>query len=221
MKFLSKVFSGLLVTAFLANSVLAITLKSYVEEINTYIVKGLYDSAIKRANTALTGYPTSSELYALRGGAYMIKEQYKQAYADLNKAIEYDENNKDAYILRSFLKYLYYNSPQGAYIDAARCVEIDPNYGPCYSARGIIRMMPELNDLEGGLDDVQKGFNMEISDVEMLKAGNDLLDSTRGLMSFMKNDSHDMDKFDKSLNDFSNKLDKFVDKATDYTNNNK
>lgn len=60
-----------------------------------------YDLAMTDANDGLKLSPEASEMYALRASLYLVDNEPLLAVGDLDKAVEYDEENPDYYLERA------------------------------------------------------------------------------------------------------------------------
>lgn len=60
-----------------------------------------YDLAMKDANDGLKVNPEASEMYSLRATLHLVDNEPLLAISDLDKAIEYDDENPDYYLERA------------------------------------------------------------------------------------------------------------------------
>ena len=76
--------------------------QEYIDSAKAKLVEGNIEDAIAELNEAI-GVNANSNLYALRGEAYMQMGDYQNAMADFNSAIEVDNMNAIAFYDRSLL----------------------------------------------------------------------------------------------------------------------
>ncbi len=138
-------------------SVLAKAHDDYTYEILDLNYNKKYQEALNLANIAISGYPTSAELYYLRGITYDDLNNKKAALADFDKAISLNSKYDDAYLYRGMIK-SDLGSIQSAYVDFTTCIRINPKNGNCYVGRGTVKL--ELGDLDGSMRDLEYGTEL-------------------------------------------------------------
>ena len=101
---------------------------------SAYAGMGNHTRAIKSFTEAITSNPNRAEGYAMRGKSYLLKEDYKNALADLDEAVKIDTSaNAESQIELGFVK-LRFNDVDGAEKCFNRALDFDPynsraNYG--------------------------------------------------------------------------------------------
>lgn len=107
--------------------------------------------------TSLIGrFPDYARAYLKRSNAYRIKENYKEAIKDLNRAIELDHEYSHAYNNRG-LAYTAIDDYQSAIRDFTRAIEIDPGYAEAYNNRATVYIKLEayqkvINNLDRAIE---------------------------------------------------------------------
>jgi len=99
----------------------------------------------------------TSQDYMKKGDAQLDTKNYNEALISLNKAIELDTTNGEAYAYRGMTKYQL-KDLKGAIADYNTAIRLIPNYGEVYDLRGIIK--GELGDKAGACEDWNKAFEM-------------------------------------------------------------
>lgn len=84
-------------------------------------------------------------------------ENYQGALADLDKAIEAEPGNADAFFKRGFIKAQQLDH-RGALQDFNKAIELNPRQAAYYAERGVARL--NLNDRDGACDDLKKAAGM-------------------------------------------------------------
>ena len=107
--------------------------------------------------TTTTGLPITSKDYLQKGNVEMDKKNYKEALENLNKAIELDEENGEAYAYRGMTKY-HLKDLDGAMEDYNHALKLIPDYGEVYDLRGIVK--GEKGDSLGACEDWNKAFDL-------------------------------------------------------------
>ena len=77
-----------------------------------------------------------SRLYFDKGVDYLYHSQFEEAIEQFNKAIEYDNNNHEAYFHRGCAKYNNYQK-DAALQDYLKTIEINPEYLQAYFNIGL------------------------------------------------------------------------------------
>jgi tetratricopeptide (TPR) repeat protein len=73
----------------------------YYGRATAYLALKKYDLAMNDANDGLKVSPESSDLYSLRATLHRVNKKPLDAISDLDKAIEYDDENPEYYIDRA------------------------------------------------------------------------------------------------------------------------
>jgi len=84
-------------------------------------------------------------------------EDYEGAIADLDKAIEADSSDFDAFFKRGYVKALLLNHAD-ALPDFTRAIQLHPDEPQYYSERGIAKL--HLQDNTGACEDLKKAASM-------------------------------------------------------------
>lgn len=83
------------------------------------------DEALSKAQQALARKPSDSDLYAIIGGAYFMKQRYAEAEQSLQKALELNSNNEYALQVMAELRMQQGNYSQ-AYSLIQKAAQLDP-----------------------------------------------------------------------------------------------
>lgn len=124
----------------------------------------LVDEIIKLANQVLVlvtpSYLTSeklAEIYRIRGFAYYLSWEHKQAIKDYSKAIELDKNNISNYLGRAEV-YRDSGKHKKAIKDYSRAIELDPNSSYIYYERGCVYQV--LKDYKRAIKDYSRAIEI-------------------------------------------------------------
>lgn len=85
-------------------------------------------------------------------------KDYHGAIADLNKAIELNPNDLDAYLKRGSAKVCLENF-QAALADFNKAIELNPDFAVSYNLRGGLKVL--LKDYQGAIADFNKAFELK------------------------------------------------------------
>lgn len=110
----------------------------------------------KNANTSEDPKLVTSQDYLKKGNIQLDLKKYKEALKLLDKAVELDVDNGEAYAYRGMAKYNL-KDLKGALVDYNKALEIIPDYGEVYDLRGIVKA--ELGDKTGACEDWNQAFN--------------------------------------------------------------
>jgi tetratricopeptide (TPR) repeat protein len=97
--------------------------------------------------------------YFMLGVQKAIKQDYRGALSDLNRAIQLDPNFSYAYNGRGAIKGEI-NNVQGALSDLNRAIQLNPNLAGAYSNRAAVKVF-KLNDPQGGLVDYNRAIQLD------------------------------------------------------------
>jgi len=92
---------------------------------------------------------------------YLLKDNYKNAVADLNEAIRLKSDNAWTYMNRGLARY-HLNDLNGSLEDLDQSISLDPNSKVAYFNRGLTRSY--VGDLNRALEDFDKAIEMEPDD---------------------------------------------------------
>jgi tetratricopeptide (TPR) repeat protein len=176
MKFVGFVFSALLVL-FLCASVHAQVNNQCLDEAkrlqSAATATKNYDSAVQKATECVGQSPKSAAVYIVRGAIYRSKGDFDLALADLNKAIQIDAKNAEAYHQRGMTNRAIYEkdydkkgNKDAALADFTKAIELDPKKGESYLSRAVMRR----NETGTGYLVLLPDFNKAIA---LLTAAND------------------------------------------------
>jgi len=107
--------------------------------------------------TGVSGPTLTSKDYLKKGNDLLDKKKFQDALTVLNKAIELDADNGEAYAFRGMAKYQL-NDFKGALADYDKAVSLIPDFGEVYDLRGIVKS--ELGDKVGACEDWNKSFDL-------------------------------------------------------------
>ncbi len=120
--------------------------------------QGNSDRAIARYTDALKSFP-SADAYAQRGIAYFLTDDPLLAQEDLNRAIELDRTNADAFYYRGNIRYGL-GDLQGALEDYTQAIDVNPEGAiKAFINRGSVRA--ELGDDEGAIADYDEAIQRD------------------------------------------------------------
>jgi tetratricopeptide (TPR) repeat protein len=88
------------------------------------------------------------------------RQDYQGALADINRAIQIDPKNAQAYDVRGVFKASELQDTQGALADYNRSIQLDPNYVGAYINRGNLKD-DKLQDTQGALADYNRAIQIE------------------------------------------------------------
>ncbi len=101
---------------FLALSLNAKSLKTYIAISRVNRKNKTFLNAIDFCSKAIVRFPQNAQLYAIKADLYRKIKEYDNALSAYNKAIELDSSNSEYYIYRANIKYIM-NDLQGAIND--------------------------------------------------------------------------------------------------------
>lgn len=99
--------------------------------------------------------------YVKKGDNQLNLKNYKKALELLNKAIEMDAFNGEAFAYRGLAKY-HLKDYKGAVIDYDAALKLIPDYGEVYDQRGLAKA--ELGDKIGACEDWNQAFALGFND---------------------------------------------------------
>ncbi len=95
--------------------------------------------------------------YLKKGNEQLDLKNYKEAITELNKSIELDAENGEAYAYRGMAKYNLKDYKK-AITDFDIALKFLPDYGEVYDLRGVCK--GELGDKTGACEDWNKAFDL-------------------------------------------------------------
>jgi len=135
---------------------------------NKTIKKAIMNYKIKiKTNTELT--PSLAEAYIYRGIVLSEMLRWEEAVQDLNKAIELDPLNEQAYLVRAEI--IDVIDDEAPLKDYNKCIEMNPNKVELYAARGLY-FYTHNKDKEA-LKDFAKVLKMNPNDIDILQCRGD------------------------------------------------
>jgi tetratricopeptide (TPR) repeat protein len=96
----------------------------------------------------------------VQSAAQKIKTDPKGALADLNRAIQADPKNYQAYFVRGILKYQKLEDHKGALGDLDRAIALNAKYAPSYTFRGVVKYT-KFGDKKGAIADLDKSLALD------------------------------------------------------------
>lgn len=117
-----------------------------------------YDEALDMCSRSLNDYPRYSDTYLLRSQIYLAEQDTTKAFADLDTAITYDENNDIAFAMRGMLRYEQKDYKQSL-SDLDEAILINPFRSEYFGNRAIVRM--QANDLRGAMSDFDTSLSID------------------------------------------------------------
>jgi tetratricopeptide (TPR) repeat protein len=126
------------------------------------IVLAVFGLGCKTHKKAVTSYTNGTTIdttqdYLKIGNELLDKKKYKEAIAQLDKAIAVDADNGEAYAYRGTAKY-HLKDYKGAIADFDIAIKLIPDYGEVYDLRGVAK--GELGDKVGACEDWNKAFEL-------------------------------------------------------------
>ncbi|MBX9926933.1 MAG: tetratricopeptide repeat protein, partial [Hyphomicrobiaceae bacterium] len=109
----------------------------------------------------------STELYVLRGGAYLGVRNHAAAVRDYSRALEIDPKHAAAYAGRGLAK-SYLEAFDEAFADLAKAIETDPRNPLGYAFRGVV--YSETGQTEVGMKDIETALKLDAGRPETLWA---------------------------------------------------
>jgi lipoprotein NlpI len=100
--------------------------------------KGSADAAIQDFTEAIRLNPTHLEVYARRGGMYMIKQDFDRAIRDFDEVIRLNSKDGAGFILRGFAR-AFSGEYARASQDFDKAIELSPKHRIAYEGRGRVR----------------------------------------------------------------------------------
>jgi tetratricopeptide (TPR) repeat protein len=88
------------------------------------------------------------------------RQDFQGALADINRAIQLDPKNAQAYDVRGVFKASELQDIQGALADYNRSIQLDPNYVGAYINRGNLKD-DKLQDYQGALADYNRAIQID------------------------------------------------------------
>ena len=132
-----------------------------------------YDAAVQKATECVTQSPKTANVYIVRAAIYTDKGDFDLAMTDINKAMQIDSKNPDAYHQRGVTYRAKYEkdyqdkeAKNSALADFTKAIELDPKKGESYLIRAVMRR----NEMGTGYSALLPEFNKAI---ELLTAGTD------------------------------------------------
>lgn len=161
---------------------------------------------IKKANQELNKViernPKSSAAFSKRAKTYLAADQPLLAKQDIERALELNARNAEAYNDLGLLLYHFKKDREHAVEAFGKAIEIDPNYAQALRHRGILRF--QLSQLDLAKKDLDKAIKLE----------SDYSDSfnTRGRVY------HALGQYDKAIADFDRAMQLDPGYDSPYTN---
>ncbi|MCB9458333.1 MAG: tetratricopeptide repeat protein [Anaerolineaceae bacterium] len=113
---------------------------------------------ITRMDILVDRYPTHALAYFSRGLALARLEQYEEAIADYNQAINLEPQYAFAFNSRG-IAYMELGQYEEAIADYSQAISLDPQYTLAYNNRGIIYL--ELGQYEEAITDFTQAINLD------------------------------------------------------------
>jgi tetratricopeptide (TPR) repeat protein len=142
-----------------------LTANRYFRNGNMQVLKGNYQSAIKKFSKAIEANPKLLDAYLFRGNAYIDNGEYAQGVIDLDHVIQIRPDNAVAYYNRG-IGHMALGHKDQALADADQSILLAPEEAGYYLHRGIIHSFREEYDLSLKdadkvieLGDAKKGHN--------------------------------------------------------------
>jgi tetratricopeptide (TPR) repeat protein len=112
--------------------------------------RGDYASAVRLATEVIDQKPSYAMAYAVRGTVHRRSGEYSQAIADLDRAIELDSRNSDAYTQRAFAcQQGHIRDSNQILADLNRAIELDATSALAHILRG--NQFADLNDHDAAI----------------------------------------------------------------------
>jgi len=131
---------------------------SYFAQGNTLQEAGKNQEAIDAYTKVIERNPRHSEAYRKRAISKLRLQQYREALADYETAIQLDPSNAGAYVGRGTARRRALSDVQGALADYTKAIELDPRHLSAYYSRGELRSA--INDFAGAERDCQQSISL-------------------------------------------------------------
>jgi len=137
----------------------SIELDETFAQIQTDIMDGNYDEAVRRCTEAIEVNPQSARAYRARGYVKWFKGDAPGAVRDINVAIELAPNDGHAYYVRALIED-HGGDQSEAISDYSRAMDLDASLrsAEVYTQRGFVRV--RKGDLSGASDDFSKALKL-------------------------------------------------------------
>jgi tetratricopeptide (TPR) repeat protein len=109
----------------------------------------------------LPGQAQDSQVYLDSGNYYLDKKQYEKAVESLNKCLEIDDNEMEAYAYRAFA-YYHLGQLSKSIEDCNRALAIHEGYAEMYNLRGLCK--DQSGNREGACSDWHTAYYYGFSD---------------------------------------------------------
>ena len=139
-------------------------------------LRGDFTAAINLATAVIDEHPAYPMAYLVRGTAYRRCGKYDRAVADLNRVIEFDAQNADAFTQRAFAYQQSEREGTSEQIlaDASRAIELDSSNALAFLVRG--KEHTNGGDFEVAMADLEEALRLNPSSYSAL--------ANRGMVHF-------------------------------------
>ncbi len=150
---------------------------SFSQDTNAYFRHDFYyyQGYNKTFTQDLNSVPSTSNEFVRRAIARYIIEEGADALNDLNKAIEIDPSNANAYFHRGYIRLNYYSyykqydhsefSREKALIDFSKAINIDSSHALAYSFRG--KIFGDMKKFKPAFSDIEKALALTTSEPQI------------------------------------------------------
>lgn len=125
-----------------------------------------YLDIIKEYGSIISSDSTNGDAYYSRGLLRLAARNYKDAFQDLDRAVELGVEHAEAFAKRGLARVMSSRDYRGGLADLDRAIELDPEMGSAYYDRGRIKM--ELDDKLGACQDWERAFELGYARAEKL-----------------------------------------------------
>lgn len=146
-----------------------------------------YDEAGKTYEKLIRLFPKFDSAYLGRAQLYLARKDTVKALADVDKCIELNKNEPNAFVLRSEIKMRSQNDVKGALADMDEAIKLEPHYAGYFINRAFMKY--RLDDYFGAMSDYDYALSLEPTNVTAYY--------NRGLLKMEVNENN------KAIDDFS------------------
>ena len=122
-----------------------------------------YDAADVTFGKLIKIFPKYDSAYLGRAQLRMAQKDTVQALADVNKCIELNRNEPNAFVIRSEIKMRSQNDVKGALADMDEAIKLEPHYAGYFINRAYMKY--RLDDYFGAMSDYDYAISLEPTNV--------------------------------------------------------
>ena len=145
-------------------------LKQFPEHKNFLMNKAVCEVALKQYENAevtysklLKIYPKYDNAYLGRAELFLVQGDTVKALDDVNKCLDLNKNESNAYVMRSGIRMRYEHNVQGALEDMNEAIKLEPHYAGYFINRAFMKY--KLDDYFGAMADYDYALSLEPTNV--------------------------------------------------------